>query len=195
MTETIPAASRRLLAGRPELLFRVHAVRLADSDAYNSQLAAAFDRLEGDPSTRRSHFLHGRYENLYPARERLPEIEPLLATLETVARQILQTPAPLRTGFWFNRMAPGDVTTLHSHEENDELLSAVYYVSAPRNCGRLRFRDDSAVLSVEPEPGLMLLFPPGIPHEVERHRGNGVRLSVAFNVGPGIEGQGPVALT
>ena len=184
MTEALPAASRGLLSGRPELLFRVHALRLADTDAYNGQLAAAFDRLEGDPSTRRSHFFHGRHENLYPARERLPEIEPLLATLETAARQILQSCAPMRIGFWFNRMAPGDITTLHSHEEDDELLSAVYYLTAPQGSGRLRFRHEGALLAVEPEAGLMLLFPPDIPHEVERHRGEGIRLSVAFNVGP-----------
>lgn len=184
MTEALPAASRGLLSGRPELLFRVHALRLADTDAYNSRLADAFGRLEGDPSTRRSHFFHGRHENLYPERERLPEIEPLLATLETAARQILRTRARLRIGFWFNRMAPGDITTLHSHEEHDERLSAVYYVTAPQGSGRLRFRHEGAVLAVEPEAGLLLLFPPEIPHEVERHRGEGIRLSVAFNLGP-----------
>ena len=184
MSAPAPVAARRLLAGDPQPLFSVHAVRLADAASYNRQLAAAFDRLENDPSTRRSHFFHGRYENLYPARERLPEIEPLLTIVETAARQVLHTRTALRIGFWFNRMAPGDITTLHSHEEDDELLSAVYYLTAPPDSGYLRFRGDGASLSIEPDPGLMVLFPPGLPHEVERHRGRGIRLSVAFNIGP-----------
>lgn len=184
MIESVPDATSRLQASDSHPLFDVHAVRLAGAEPYNRELSAAFSRLENDSSTRRSHFFHGRYENLYPARECIPEIEPLMTVLEATARQILRTREPLRTGFWFNRMAPGDVTTLHSHEEDDELLSAVYYVTAPPASGRLKFSNNGAVLLVEPQAGLMLLFPPWLPHEVERHRGNDVRLSVAFNIGP-----------
>ena len=191
MIEPAPAATVHLQPGAPESLFDVRAVRLAGAVPYNRQLEAAFVRVEDDPATRRSHFFHGRYENLYPAREHIPEIEPLMTVVLASAGKILDTAAPLRIGFWFNRMAPGDVTTLHSHEEQDELLSAVYYVTAPPLSGELKFRDAGAVLAVEPDPGLLLLFPPWLPHEVARHRGEGVRLSVAFNIGPADTDDGP----
>lgn len=168
-----------------DALFPVYRVRIPDSGGLNRRLSAAFQRVLNEPSTRRSHLFHGRYENIYPDRRQLPEIETLIGQVESAAAEILDYSAPLRTGFWFNRMAPGDVTTLHSHDDDDELLSAVYYLEVPPSSGRLVFRRGQSALQVSPEAGLMLLFPPNLPHEVEVHRGDGIRLSVAFNTGPG----------
>ncbi len=168
---------------RIETLFPVYQVQIPDSTGLNRRLGAAFQRLLDDPSTRRSHLFHGRYENIYPDRQHLPEIEPLIGHVESAAAEILDCSARLKTGFWFNQMAPGDVTTLHSHDDDDELLSTVYYLDVPRASGRLLFHHGQSTLHVTPEPGLMLLFPPGLPHEVEIHRGEGTRLSVAFNTG------------
>lgn len=164
----------------------LYAVRLDDPEAFNARLTAAFDALADDPDMRRSHFVHGRFENLYPERGLLPEIEPLIAVVEAASRRILQWADPLRIGFWFNRMEPGHVTSLHNHDEDDELLSAVYYLSVPADSGRLVFREGPVTSYIEPEPGLLLLFAPRLNHEVEMHRGQGTRLSVAFNLGPGI---------
>lgn len=174
------------LDSEPELLFPVHIVRLADTADFNARLAEACERLADDPDTRRTHFVHDRFENLYPPRERLPEIEPLILTLERAARRILEHKDGFRIGFWLNRMAPGHATSRHSHEENDELLSAVYYIQVPENSGRLVFHDGPANLTVEPEAGMLLLFAPWLEHEVEIHRGQGTRLSVAFNLGPAL---------
>jgi hypothetical protein len=57
-------------------------------------------------------------------------------------------------------------------------------VNCPADSGRLVLHDDEAVITVTPRPGLLVLFPPDLPHEVEEHRGQGTRLSVAFNFGP-----------
>ena len=169
----------------PEPVFPVYRLRLQDSAPYNRELGDAFERLADTPDTHRSHLFHGRYENIYPPRKQLPEIEPLIRTVEDAARRILQRRGPLQTGFWFNRMKPGDVTTLHCHDDDDELLSAVYYLNVPSNSGRLLFHMGSSTLGLAPDAGTLLLFPPDLLHEVERHRGEGTRLSVAFNIGPG----------
>jgi len=172
----------------PEPVFSVYRLHLEDSASYNLHLGDAFERLANSPDTHRSHLFNGRYENIYPPRKQLPEIEPLIRTVEDAGRRILQRNGPLRTGFWFNRMNPGDVTTLHCHDDDDELLSAVYYLSTPSNSGRLLFHEGGSTLAVTPVAGTLLMFTPDLPHEVERHRGEGTRLSVAFNIGPGETG-------
>ncbi len=111
------------------------------------------------------------------------ELRPVREFALRAAREILQQ-AKLHHGFWFNEMQPGHSTTLHSHEELDELLSAVYYINSPPDSGRLILHDDEARISVTPRPGLLVLFPPDLPHEVEENRSDRVRLSIAFNFGP-----------
>ena len=163
----------------------VYRLQVPAAGDMNPRIESAFERALEAPATRQSHLFHGRYENIYPERREMPEIDPLIDIVERSACEVLGRTRPFRTGFWFNRMAPGDVTTLHQHDDDDELLSAVYYVTAPPRSGRLVFRAPDATMFVDPGPGLLLLFPPDLPHEVERHEGQGVRLSIAFNLGPG----------
>jgi hypothetical protein len=125
----------------------------------------------------------GRFENIYVPRQRLPELSALSDFVLAAASQILHK-SPLRHGFWFNEMHPGHHTTLHSHEEDDELLSAVCYLQCPENSGRLILHDDDAQIVVTPRPGLVVLFPPDLPHEVEENASRETRLSLAFNFGP-----------
>lgn len=169
----------------PELegLSPVRFAELAQADPINTALAAAFARERDQPGTRRTHAFAGRYENTYIALERIPELMPVHAFARAAACRILQR-EDLRQGFWFNEMQPGDRTTPHDHTGGDELLSAVYYVTCPADSGRLLLHDDHAQVVVTPRPGLLVLFPPDLPHEVEVHAGSGTRLSVAFNFGP-----------
>jgi predicted 2-oxoglutarate/Fe(II)-dependent dioxygenase YbiX len=81
-------------------------------------------------------------------------------------------------------MGPGHRTSLHTHDEHDELLSAVYYVTAPQDSGDLVIEDTPVTIRVRPEAGLMVLFPPDAPHAVEENASDRDRLSVAFNFGP-----------
>jgi uncharacterized RmlC-like cupin family protein len=162
----------------------VHLLRLPEAEAVNRRLLQRFSVLREDPATRRTHFLHGRYENLYIDRERVPEILPLIQAGTRAAATILGRTGPLRCGFWFNWMGPGHRTSLHTHEERDELLSAVYYVTAPAHCGDLVLDLSLTRLRLSPSPGLMVLFPPDVPHEVDVNRSGEDRLSVAFNFGP-----------
>ncbi len=167
-----------------ETLPPVHWLHLPDFESLNAGLLERFDALKDDPGHRRSHHFHGRYENLYIERELIPEIQPLIEAVERAAMEVLGRGEPIRCGFWFNAMGPGQRTTPHSHEEDDELLSAVYYVTVPENSGELLLYADPATIRVTPEPGLLVLFPPSLEHEVEENRSDELRLSIAFNFGP-----------
>jgi hypothetical protein len=161
----------------------VHFAELPDAASFNPVLLAAFEREKDAQDIKRTHMFAGRFENIYIPRQRLPEMSALSNFVVTAATQILQR-SPLRHGFWFNEMHPGHSTTLHSHEEEDELLSAVYYLQCPDNSGRLILHDDEAQVVVAPRPGLLVLFPPDLPHRVEENTSQETRLSVAFNFGP-----------
>jgi len=161
----------------------IYFAELADASIINPALIAAFKREKDEQDIKRTHMFAGRFENIYIPRQRLPELVPLIDFVEAAAKQVLGR-SPLRHGFWFNEMHPGHSTTLHSHEEEDELLSAVYYLECPDNSGRLVLHDDEAELVVTPRPGLLVLFPPDLPHRVEKNASPGTRLSVAFNFGP-----------
>ena len=103
---------------------------------------------------------------------------------EKAALKILGRSGELRCGYWFNQMGPGHQTSLHTHDEDDELLSAVYYVTAPNNSGDLVMEASPVSIRVRPSPGLMVLFPPTLAHAVETNQSGQDRLSVAFNFGP-----------
>jgi hypothetical protein len=81
-------------------------------------------------------------------------------------------------------MEAGQRTTLHHHDEDDELLSAVYYIRVPENSGDLILYDADRKISIQPQEGKLVMFAPAVLHEVTVHRGSGLRLSVAMNVGP-----------
>jgi uncharacterized RmlC-like cupin family protein len=161
----------------------VYFADLADAADVNRALIGAFYREKDAPDVKRTHMFAGRYENIYVAHQRLPELQPLSAFALDAATRIVRRKA-LHHGFWFNEMPPGHSTTLHSHEELDELLSAVYYLQCPADSGRLILHDDEAQIVVTPRPGLLVLFPPDLPHEVEQNRSRQTRLSIAFNFGP-----------
>lgn len=164
-------------------LAKVHFAELPDAAALNARLAAAFERERTGPGVRRTHMVEGRYENTYIERARLPELAPVADFALRCAARVLGCHA-LRHGFWFNETPPGHCTTLHSHEEADELLSAVYYLSCPPHGGRLILHDDDAQILIAPRPGLLVMFAPDLPHEVEVNASTQTRLSVAFNFGP-----------
>jgi hypothetical protein len=166
------------------------------AEVLNGPLEQAVSALGEDDFERRSHFIGGRFENLYPKADRLPSLSTLLefalqqgrALLGSGRADWLEAPIaaeqPLRLGFWINAMQPGQSTSRHSHEEIDELLSGVYYLSAPPDSGDILFHDPPFETRVRPRPGLLLLFSPALEHSVEVNRSPAQRLSIAFNIGP-----------
>lgn len=158
---------------------------MVGAEELNALIYVAFTDLMHDASNRQSHFFKGRFENIYLPIDKLPEVATILDYSEQSAREILNIPdAPLRTGFWFNYMQPGDTTTLHRHDDDDELLSAVYYLRVPPDSGDLILHPVTGVERVIPKEGRLILFPPSVPHEVSENRSAEARLSIGMNIGP-----------
>ncbi|MGD8308264.1 MAG: hypothetical protein PVG98_02400 [Chromatiales bacterium] len=167
----------------PFPLPRVHCARLPAAAAINRALLAGYARTRDHPEVRRSHLVSGRYENLYVPLTLLPELGPVVEAAQTGARALLRAER-LRSGFWLNAMEPGQSTSRHCHDDDDELLVAVYYVSAPAGSGDLLLEEQGVSLRLRPEAGLFVFFSPRVLHAVETNRSGELRLSVAFNFGP-----------
>lgn len=157
----------------------------ADLDVIDNRLIfSAYTILKSDPATEKSHLFNGRYENIYPPRDRFPEIEPLLTWIDRQCRDRLALEEEqLGIAFWVNEMRPGDITTLHTHNDDDELVSGVYYLDVPPDSGDIVFHSGNERTSFTPKAGDLFLFPPDLPHEVERNNSGRARISLAFNVG------------
>ena len=101
---------------------------------------------------------------------------------------------------WANIHPKGSYHTRHIHPATIH-LSGVYYIQAPENCGNIIFHDlprflglwaapetleltdhNAFSLSVKPEPGLCVLFPGYLMHEVETNRSDDDRVGIAFNI-------------
>ena len=165
---------------------RIHTALLVGAAEINAAVCESFERQVHDAATRRSHLFGGRYENIYISLERIPEVQAVLDAAEHHARGILGHAAPqcLKSGFWFNCMAPGEATLPHSHDDWDELLSAVYYLSVPPESGQLIIQDGDTPAVVEPRAGMFVFFPADRVHEVTPNRSHTQRLSLAMNFGP-----------
>lgn len=165
----------------------VYKNRLTSSLALNKALLAAFLKRQDDPDIRKTHLFEGRYENIYLNEAHIPELSAVIETAVQSADIILHT-QNLRAGYWFNYMPPGSTTTLHTHDDDDELLSAVYYVHVPKNSGNLVIYDeaDNALqkkIEITPKAGEFIFFKPDVRHEVTRNNSNEQRLSIGINFG------------
>ncbi len=140
------------------------------------------------PETIKSHFFHGRYENIYMPAQKITGLASVLGFLQQQAANILETELQhLQLGFWFNIMHKGDITTLHSHDDHDELLSGTYYLQMPPGSGQLRIHQNDRVTTIDPVTGHYAFFHPGVEHEVTVHQPDVPRISLGFNLGAGID--------
>lgn len=159
-------------------------VSLPQYKAMNKRIVKEFFACADRPE-RQSHFFHGRYENLYIEVDRVPSLRALLDIAVVQAAGILQLdPSQLKYGYWFNLMYPGHVTSVHSHDEDDELLSCVYYLDVPKDSGDLVLHLAEGRLAIRPENGMFVFFPPQLEHEVRENASTSARLSLAINFGP-----------
>ena len=162
----------------------IHIGFMPDSEALNRQILDGYRQLREQDFLRRSHFFGGRYENLYFERERIPAIARVLEQAESDAQNLLQQTDKLRSGFWINDMSPGESTTEHDHDEDDEMLSAVYYVQAPQDSGDLVIVDSHSRTLLTPQAGMFVFFAPSVVHSVSVNRSAERRISMGMNFGP-----------
>ncbi len=134
----------------------------------------------------------------------VPELEGLsrfvLSCLEeTASAEAWRTDAfRFVTEGWININSRGASNCFHNHP--NALLSAVYYLDAPRGCGDILFRDPremaynhqppyadgryrTPVKALTPAPGMLLIFPPWLLHAVDPNTTDAERISLAFNAG------------
>jgi len=93
--------------------------------------------------------------------------------------------------FWAHIHEKNHSTNLHHHVNvndliNSPVLSGVYYVTAPKNCGVITFQYPvnqylDKTYWIKPEPGLFILFPSSLPHYVTRNNNEAKRISISFN--------------
>ena len=93
---------------------------------------------------------------------------------------------------WMTAYDKGDFAHLHTHMPSD--ISGVYYVKTTGSDGRIFFMNPNQMINtpmyrhmgdrvfIEPEEGMLILFPSWLNHAVEPNRTDDRRLSVAFNV-------------
>jgi uncharacterized protein (TIGR02466 family) len=126
-----------------------------------------------------------------------------MMSIELTKRASNANDAVFRSGWqikaWANVNRKGDRNIWHRHITGGSHWSGVYYVdvgsiaAGTEAGGHIVFMDryqprpidrDQAIdiLSVHPEPGLMLLFPSALTHKVEPYFGEGERISIAFNM-------------
>lgn len=166
--------------------YRMHSyvTELPNAADVNAAIVAGFDALRDDPELQRSHFFAGRYENIYVPEARLPALQPVLAVARRGAAEYLGRPElALQVGFWLNAMGPGHVTLPHRHDEDDELVSGVYYVQVPDNAGELLLTQGAVTTRVTPAAGRFVFFSPHVLHEVTQNRSDANRLSIGMNFG------------
>ena len=148
----------------------------------NNRLLQGFLDHQDDDSVKRTHLFNGRYENIYLNESHIPELETVMMRAREHANTILDSRG-IDCGYWFNSMPGGAVTTLHRHDDDDEMLSAAYYVQVPEQSGDLIIHSRSGQVRITPQAGSFIFFYPDVPHEVTENRSHDHRLSIGINFG------------
>ena len=152
----------------------------------NQELQKYYLDLKDQADTEKTHFFEGRYENIYIDKEKIPNLSLVLKEALGFAYEILNSQVPLKVGFWFNEMYFGDQTISHTHDEDDELLSGVYYINVPNNSGDLQLGDVAFndAINICPKAGEFIFFAPDLIHGVNKSHSQKMRLSIGMNFGP-----------
>ena len=103
------------------------------------------------------------------------------------------------SNFWININKYKDYNSIHDHPGC--LVSGVFYIKTPTDCGKILFRHpsptmryflneqdfteknliNSELINYSPEEGALFLFPSWIEHQVSANLSNEDRVSLAFN--------------
>ncbi len=137
----------------------------------------------------------------YASLDDLPRRDPAFADL---ARRLARHAATFATAaafppdrkpkldsLWVNLLKSGGQHSGHIHPH--ATISGTFYVEVPPGSGAIRFEDprlplmmaaparEESFVTVEPRPGLLLLWESWLRHEVLAGKGKGERLSISFN--------------
>lgn len=155
---------------------------LENAAEINPAIEAGFLNHQNDEDVRKTHLFGDRYENIYLNESHIPQISALINEAISRAENILEV-KNLQAGYWFNHMPPGSTTTMHTHDDDDELLSGVYYVKVPKNSGNLVIIENDETIEITPSAGEFIFFRPDIRHQVSKNNSVEHRLSIGMNFG------------
>ena len=150
--------------------------------ACNAELLAGFLKHKDDKNVRKTHLFEGRYENIYLDHGHIPQLSEVISEATRLAAEITHS-ENLRAGYWFNYMPPASITLPHTHDDDDELLSAAYYIHVPENSGDLILEHGDEKIQLQPKEGEFIFFKPDVRHEVTSNNSNQHRLSIGINFG------------
>jgi len=133
---------------------------------------------------KKTHYFHDRHENLYLEDHNQSDLKQLInESLSNCAAMLGVDKEDLSISYWFNLMEPGHVTTMHRHDDWDELISGVVYLTVPENSGNLLLQVDDQEIELEPRIGNFVYFDPTTPHAVTENKSPKHRLSIGMNIG------------
>jgi len=135
----------------------------------------------------------------YASLNDLPKRDPAFADLAKLlarhaasfARELGWDRKPRLDSLWVNLLKSGGQHSGHIHPHS--ILSGTFYVEATAGSGAIRFEDPrlplmmaappraDSFITVEPRPGLLLLWESWLRHEVLAGAGKSERLSISFN--------------
>lgn len=158
--------------------------QVPDAGLLNQRIYRGYLANRDTQEIERTHWFAGRYENIYLDVAGLPVLAELQSIAHGFAAEIIDRPVDsISSSFWFNEMHPGHETGLHTHDDDDELLSGVYYVRVPEHSGDLVLGEGTLARTLKVHEGQFILFSPDLPHAVRHNQSGEMRLSIAFNFG------------
>jgi len=158
--------------------FTLHSV-----SSINEQTLQEYEKLKSADNLKRTHLFNNRYENIYIDVNHISTLSEIIDFAISCAKKTLNITRELSAGFWFNDMPPGSITTRHTHDDDDELLSGVYYIKVPENSGNLILIKNGTEKEIESNAGELILFRPDCLHEVSENKSSEDRLSIGMNFG------------
>ncbi len=195
--------TRRLFA-TPLYEAHVKSQDLREALAHSIRTLARDDRAGQRWSKDRSYPGYTSYASLNDLLKRDPDVADLGRLLTPYAAKFADECAfdlgrkPKLDSLWVNLLKSGGRHSGHIHPHS--VISGTYYVEVPKDSGAIRFEDPRLGLmmaaplrrsdapedlqpfvTVEPRPGLLLLWESWLRHEVLAGSGKGDRLSISFN--------------
>ncbi len=165
------------------------------------ELAHSIRSLAEDDEAGRRWSADHRYSGYtsYASLNDLPRRDPAFADLAKLlnrnalafARELGWDLKPKLDSLWVNLLKGSGHHSGHIHPNS--ILSGTLYVEVPGGSGSIRFEDprlplmmaapasESRFVTVQPRPGLLLLWESWLRHEVLAGTGRGERLSISFN--------------
>ncbi|WP_343346656.1 TIGR02466 family protein [Sphingomicrobium sp. XHP0239] len=183
---------------RSEMLDRERLEELAETIRYLAEEDEA-GQAWAEEKGYRGYTSYASLDDLVTRDPVIGDLKPLLTRrARAFAKELGWDYKPTLDHLWVNLMEAGAHHTSHLHPHS--VLSGTLYVEVPPGAGAIRFedprhtmmmaapirRDDAPdhlqpFITVEPQPGTLLLWESFLRHEVLSHPGPGERLSISFN--------------